>query len=94
LTLDYLLDRRQFIVKLGAATTTITVAGAVVGALAGGRRRREVSAGKRWSADHPLPNAGADVKPAPGTRPEFTPLVRSCIAFSTFSDALLPYRAM
>jgi len=67
-------DRRQFIVKLGAATATITVAGAAVGALAGGRRRREVSAGKRWSADHPLPNAGADVKPAPGTRPEFTPL--------------------
>jgi DMSO/TMAO reductase YedYZ molybdopterin-dependent catalytic subunit len=67
-------DRRQFIVKLGAATATITVAGAVVGALAGGRRRREVSAGRRWSADHRLPNAGADVKPAPGTRPEFTPL--------------------
>jgi DMSO/TMAO reductase YedYZ molybdopterin-dependent catalytic subunit len=67
-------DRRQFLVRLGGATATITVAGAVVGGLAGGRRTREVAAGKRWSADHPLPNAGADVKPAPGTRPEYTPL--------------------
>jgi DMSO/TMAO reductase YedYZ molybdopterin-dependent catalytic subunit len=30
----------------------------------------------RWSATHPLPNANAAVKPAPGTRPEFTPLER------------------
>jgi DMSO/TMAO reductase YedYZ molybdopterin-dependent catalytic subunit len=28
----------------------------------------------RWSATHPLPNANAAVQPAPGTRPEFTPL--------------------
>ena len=28
----------------------------------------------RWSATHPLPNANATAKPAPGTRPEFTPL--------------------
>jgi DMSO/TMAO reductase YedYZ molybdopterin-dependent catalytic subunit len=68
-------DRRQFLVRLGGATATITVAGAVVGALASGRRTRQVAAsGKRWSGDHPLPNAGADLKPAPGTRPEYTPL--------------------
>jgi DMSO/TMAO reductase YedYZ molybdopterin-dependent catalytic subunit len=30
----------------------------------------------RWSATHPLPNANATVQPAPGTRPEFTPLDR------------------
>jgi DMSO/TMAO reductase YedYZ molybdopterin-dependent catalytic subunit len=30
----------------------------------------------RWSATHPLPNANAAVRPAPGTRPEFTPLER------------------
>jgi DMSO/TMAO reductase YedYZ molybdopterin-dependent catalytic subunit len=30
----------------------------------------------RWSTTHLLPNASAAVKPAPGTRPEFTPLER------------------
>jgi hypothetical protein len=30
----------------------------------------------RWSATHLLPNANAAVQPAPGTRPEFTPLER------------------
>jgi len=30
----------------------------------------------RWSTTHPLPNANAAVRPAPGTRPEFTPLER------------------
>ena len=67
-------DRRQFLVRLGGATATITVVGAVVGALAGGRRARPVVTGRRWSADNPLPNADAGVKPAPGTRPEYTPL--------------------
>ncbi len=67
------LDRRRFLVKLGGATATITVAGAVVGVLAS-QKRRAVATGRRWSADHPLPNAGAEVKPAPGTRPEYTPL--------------------
>jgi DMSO/TMAO reductase YedYZ molybdopterin-dependent catalytic subunit len=68
------LDRRRFLVRLGAATATITVAGAVVGSLVGRRRRQDVATGRRWSADHRLPNAGADVAPAPGTRPEYTPL--------------------
>jgi DMSO/TMAO reductase YedYZ molybdopterin-dependent catalytic subunit len=67
--------RRQFLIRLGGATTVITVAGAVVGNLVG-RRRREVVEGERWSADHALPNAAAGMKPAPGTRPEFTPLER------------------
>ncbi len=67
-------NRRQFIVRLGGAAATVTVVGAVVGALVGSKRRPEVASEKRWSSDHPLPNAGADVKPAPGTRPEFTPL--------------------
>lgn len=67
-------DRRRFLVRLGAATATVTVAGAFVGALGGRARRRESAAAKRWSADHPLPNAGAQVEPAAGTRPELTPL--------------------
>jgi DMSO/TMAO reductase YedYZ molybdopterin-dependent catalytic subunit len=68
-------DRRRFLVRLGGATAAITVGGAMVGVLAQGLRgRQSVSAGDlRWSASHPLPNAGAAVKPAPGTRLEFTP---------------------
>jgi DMSO/TMAO reductase YedYZ molybdopterin-dependent catalytic subunit len=69
-------NRRQFLVRLGGATATITVAGAVVGALSPGRRAGQtIPAGmQRWSATHPLPNADAAVEPAPGTRPEYTPL--------------------
>jgi DMSO/TMAO reductase YedYZ molybdopterin-dependent catalytic subunit len=72
-------DRRRFLVRLGGATAAVTVIGAVVGELSKVTRRR-VSAvtGKEllWSSTHPLPNADAAVKPAPGTRPEFTPLER------------------
>src|SRR5262245_49036543 len=69
-------DRRRFLIRLGGVTAAITVACAVVGNLAIGRRRREGAGveGERWSANHALPNAAAEVKPAPGTRPEFTPL--------------------
>jgi DMSO/TMAO reductase YedYZ molybdopterin-dependent catalytic subunit len=69
-------NRRQFLVRLGGATATITVAGAVVGTLSQGHRSRQViPAGmRRWSATHALPNADAAVEPAPGTRPEYTPL--------------------
>jgi DMSO/TMAO reductase YedYZ molybdopterin-dependent catalytic subunit len=67
-------DRRMFLVRLGGATATITVAGAVLGALSARRQRREIAKDQRWSADHPLPNAGAAVEPAPGTRPELTAL--------------------
>lgn len=74
------MGRRRFLVRLGAATAVITVAGAVVGELAEARRREAVmmAGGEpmRWSTTHPLPNGNAAVKPAPGTRPEFTPLER------------------
>jgi DMSO/TMAO reductase YedYZ molybdopterin-dependent catalytic subunit len=66
-------DRRRFLVRLGAATATITAVGAVVGAFGGAGRRRE-STGRRWSDENPLPNAGAEVEPAAGTRPELTKL--------------------
>jgi DMSO/TMAO reductase YedYZ molybdopterin-dependent catalytic subunit len=73
-------DRRTFLIRLGGATAAITVGGAVVGELAEARRREAVRAAgavsMRWSTTHPLPNANAAVKPAPGTRPEFTPLER------------------
>jgi DMSO/TMAO reductase YedYZ molybdopterin-dependent catalytic subunit len=69
-------DRRRFLIRLGGATAAITVGGAMVGVLAQGRRNKHSMSVSdlRWSATHPLPNAGAAVKPAPGTRPEFTPL--------------------
>jgi DMSO/TMAO reductase YedYZ molybdopterin-dependent catalytic subunit len=73
------IDRRRFLVRLGGATAAVTVIGAVVGELSKVTRKR-VSAvtGKEllWSSTHPLPNANDAVKPAPGTRPEFTALER------------------
>lgn len=72
------IDRRHFLVKLGGSAAAITVVGALVGDLAETRRKESAmiaaSESGRWSATHPLPNAAAAVKPAPGTRPEFTSL--------------------
>jgi DMSO/TMAO reductase YedYZ molybdopterin-dependent catalytic subunit len=74
------IDRRRFLLRLGGTTAVITVVGAVVGELAEARRREAITSASaeamRWSATHPLPNANAPLKPAPGTRPEFTPLDR------------------
>ncbi|HET8679831.1 MAG TPA: molybdopterin-dependent oxidoreductase, partial [bacterium] len=81
------IDRRQFLIRVGGATAAITVVGAVVGSLVGGRR--EVARAERWSAGAALPNAGASVQPAPGTRPEFTPLDDHYrIDINTFPPAL------
>jgi DMSO/TMAO reductase YedYZ molybdopterin-dependent catalytic subunit len=72
------IDRRHFLVKVGGGAAAITVLGALVGELAeAGRKESAIMAASepiRWSATHPLPNAAAAVKPAPGTRPEFTSL--------------------
>ena len=74
------IDRRHFLVRLGGSAAVITVVGAVVGELSEARRREALmtAAGgpERWSTTHSLPNASATVQPAPGTRPEFTPLER------------------
>jgi DMSO/TMAO reductase YedYZ molybdopterin-dependent catalytic subunit len=70
-------DRRRFMVYLGGAAATITlVTWGGVGAAVGGRRDLETAEaeGERWSANNALPNAGATPEPAPGTRPEYTPL--------------------
>jgi DMSO/TMAO reductase YedYZ molybdopterin-dependent catalytic subunit len=72
------IDRRHFLVKLGGSAAAVTVVGALVGELAEVRRKESAMTAAsepiRWSATHPLPNSAADVKPAPGTRPEFTSL--------------------
>jgi DMSO/TMAO reductase YedYZ molybdopterin-dependent catalytic subunit len=67
------INRRQFMIKVAGTAAVITVAGAVVGRLATEPKRRAL-ASQRWSKNHSLPNADAPVKPAPGTRPELTPL--------------------
>ena len=68
------IDRRRFLVRLGGATAVITVGGSALGALIGSRPVREVAGTERWSVNHALPNVRAAVKPAAGTRAEFTPL--------------------
>ncbi|PJF22275.1 MAG: molybdopterin-binding oxidoreductase [Phototrophicales bacterium] len=73
-----LINRRQFLVRIGGATATITVMGAGLGTII--REQEEQDAPVQRStltvADLPadLPNMSADVTPAPGTRPEYTPL--------------------
>ena len=72
------LNRRQFLVRLGATTATITVAGAGLGmALNQGERNRfdqAVDTTMPPMPRRPLPNDGDPVTPAPGTRPEYTPV--------------------
>jgi DMSO/TMAO reductase YedYZ molybdopterin-dependent catalytic subunit len=69
-------SRRKFLIRLAGYTATITVSGTIVGILSERHSRMKLQSMMPWSATHTLPNAGAAVKPAPGTRPEFTPLER------------------
>ena len=67
------LNRRQFVIRVGSTAAAITVAGAALGAIYG-REKNGAAKTARWSSQNALPNANATIKPAPGTRPEFTPL--------------------
>jgi len=71
-------SRRQFLIQVGGATATITVVGAGLARLLEVRDERayEDLIAERREAVLPagLPNEGASVEPAPGTRPEYTPL--------------------
>ena len=69
-------SRRKFLIRLAGYTATITVSGAVVGLLSERHSRMKLESLMPWSATHVLPNADAAVKPAPGTRPEYTSLER------------------
>ncbi len=69
-------NRRQFLIRLAGYTATITVSGAMVGLLSERHSRMKMEGMMPWSASHGLPNVGAAVKPAPGTRSEYTPLER------------------
>ena len=76
------IHRRQFLVRLGAATATITVAGAGVGQMLARSDERRLANEAAMTMAHetegsprsPFPNAGDTVMPAPGTRPEYTPV--------------------
>ena len=76
------LDRRKFLVQLGASTAVVTVAGAGVGAVlarAEARRREaelldQMTHEAEPGSDSPFPNANDPVVPVPGTRPEYTPV--------------------
>ena len=64
--------RRKFLVTLGRATAGIVAVSTAGGLLA--ERWGRALGGRRWSDEHPLPNASAAVAPVPGTRAEFTPI--------------------
>ena len=75
------INRRQFMVRVGAATATITVLGAGLGGMLARTERRQLVETVGESGEPavqsnapPLPNANDPVEPAPGTRPEYTPV--------------------
>lgn len=75
------LDRRQFMVKVGGATATLTVIGAGLGSVLGSRPGEGSVVPELPVEDiadgtgNTLPNqVEGNLQPAPGTRPEYTPL--------------------
>lgn len=76
------IDRRRFLIRLGATTAAITVVGAGVGTVLGQSEQRRLQKTLDESAAHEtetneeasFPNANDPVMPAPGTRPEYTPI--------------------
>ncbi|MEO0561056.1 MAG: molybdopterin-dependent oxidoreductase [Chloroflexota bacterium] len=89
---DEQVGRREFLVRVGGATATLTVVGAGLGLALGGEDDAltgttntvgggveapdltEAGEGAIEVADGRLPNADAVVQPAPGMRPEYTPV--------------------
>lgn len=73
------LDRRQFMVRIGGASALLTVIGAGLGAFVAnrpgsGQVAGGTSSGGDVGAGDNLPNVQDNMEPAPGTRPEYTPL--------------------
>jgi DMSO/TMAO reductase YedYZ molybdopterin-dependent catalytic subunit len=76
------IDRRKFLIMLGAGTATITVIGAGLGSLLSSSDSRRRGEGEEDSLTHktegpggkPFPNFDDPVIPVPGTRPEYTPI--------------------
>jgi DMSO/TMAO reductase YedYZ molybdopterin-dependent catalytic subunit len=75
------INRRQFLIRFGATTATITVLGSSLGAMLDGVERRRMAEAIARSMETsemgnglPFPNANDPVAPAPGTRLEYTPV--------------------
>ena len=71
------LNRRQFMVRVGGASAVMTVAGAGLGAWLGRRPDESpppVESSTEAAPADVLPNIDSSLQPAPGTRPEYTPL--------------------
>ncbi|MBC8099878.1 MAG: hypothetical protein H7Y11_10580, partial [Armatimonadetes bacterium] len=74
------LDRRQFLVRVGGATATLTVLGAGLSLAMqpaeteGEAVARIDSSGATVTAEPAPVNVNATLEPAPGTRPEYTPI--------------------
>ncbi len=68
--------RREFLVRIGAATATLTVIGAGLGAVLNTRtdETTTTTTGTEGEALVQAPNLEGGLEPAPGTRPEYTPL--------------------
>jgi DMSO/TMAO reductase YedYZ molybdopterin-dependent catalytic subunit len=77
------IGRRQFLIRLGAATATVTVVSGGLGVILASAERRRLEQALEGSMAHnttegdgrsPFPNANDPVVPVPGTRPEYTPI--------------------
>jgi DMSO/TMAO reductase YedYZ molybdopterin-dependent catalytic subunit len=74
------IDRRNFIIRLGGASATLSLVGAGLGAFLGETTSEPNRGGEEGLASNSntlpenLPNANSDVVPAPGTRAELTPV--------------------
>lgn len=76
------IGRRKFLIRLGAATATVTVVSGGLGAVLAAAERRRVEEALEDTMAHntegggqsPFPNANDPVVPVPGTRPEYTPI--------------------
>jgi sulfite oxidase len=75
-------SRRQFLITMGGSAAAVTVVGAGVGSLLARQTRRSLEAEQAATMAHnsegsspiSFPNATDALLPAPGTRPEYTPL--------------------
>ncbi len=76
------IDRRRFMIQIGTASATITVIGAGVGEILNLNKKRKLDKALMDSMAHEaeestgmsFPNQNDPVMPAPGTRPEYTPV--------------------
>ncbi|MBC8504414.1 MAG: molybdopterin-dependent oxidoreductase [Chloroflexi bacterium] len=90
------LSRRDFLITVGAASATITVVGAGLGAFLDARERKKEQAADSMahetesSADDTFPNSNDPVMAAPGTRPEYTPIKNHYKVFLKTEPSLIP----